>query len=55
VKPHHFYVAPAPGNNFYVAPAPTLLRTGIWRANFLEKSKTVIIRVGIFSLMILYD
>jgi hypothetical protein len=32
-EPHHFYAAPAPGENFDAAPAPTLLYS---KAKFLK-------------------
>jgi hypothetical protein len=42
-EPHHFYAAPAPGDNFYAAPAlaapapaPTLLYS---KAKFLKRTK----------------
>jgi hypothetical protein len=35
-EPHHFYAAPAPGENFYAAPAPTLLYS---KAKFLKRTK----------------
>jgi hypothetical protein len=38
-EPHHFYAAPAPGENFNAAPAapaPTLLYT---KAKFLKRTK----------------
>jgi hypothetical protein len=34
-EPHHFYAAPAPGNNFDAAPAPTLLYS---KAKFLKQT-----------------
>jgi hypothetical protein len=35
-EPHHFYAAPAPGENFAAAPAPTLLYS---KAKFLKRTK----------------
>jgi hypothetical protein len=35
-EPHHFYAAPAPGENFDAAPAPTLLYS---KAKFLKRTK----------------
>jgi hypothetical protein len=35
-EPHHFYAAPAPGENFDPAPAPTLLYS---KAKFLKRTK----------------
>jgi hypothetical protein len=35
-EPHHFYAAPAPGENFDAAPAPTILYS---KAKFLKRTK----------------
>jgi hypothetical protein len=35
-EPHHFYAAPAPGENFDAAPAPTLLCS---KAKFSKRTK----------------
>jgi hypothetical protein len=35
-EPHHFYAAPAPGENFDAAPAPTLPYS---KAKFLKRTK----------------